>query len=106
MDWRQVWNEDVDTHRQKLPGSPADQNNINNNEENNLCQFECQIMTKKNKQIVFYPKDIHGNKPPGAVGSPQHRMIVYLLCYDRYDRFNKYLSVIFLEKECLAPRLE
>jgi hypothetical protein len=36
MDWRQVWNEDVDTHRQKLPWSPADQNNINVNEEHNL----------------------------------------------------------------------
>jgi hypothetical protein len=63
MDWLQVWNEDLDTHRQKLPWSPADQNNINNNEEN---QFECQIMTKKNKQIVLYPKDIRDNKPPGV----------------------------------------
>jgi hypothetical protein len=51
MDWRQVWNEDLDTHRQKLPWSPADQTNINvnGNEENNLGQ----IMTKKNKQIVL-----------------------------------------------------
>jgi hypothetical protein len=49
MDWRQVWDEDLDTHRQKLPWSPADQNNINVNEENNLGQ----IMTKKNKQIVL-----------------------------------------------------
>jgi hypothetical protein len=38
MDWRQVWNEDLEKHRQKLPWSPAlaDQNNININEENNL----------------------------------------------------------------------
>ncbi len=28
-DWRQVWNEDLDTHRRKLPGSPTDQNNVN-----------------------------------------------------------------------------
>jgi hypothetical protein len=49
MDWRQVWNEDLDTHRQMLPWSPADQNNINVNEENN----HCQILTKKNKQIVL-----------------------------------------------------
>ncbi len=49
MDWRQVWNEDLDTHRQKLPLSPADQNNINVNEENTLCQ----TLTKKNQQIVL-----------------------------------------------------
>jgi hypothetical protein len=49
MGWRQVRNEDLDTHRQKLPWSPADQNNININEENNLYQ----ILTKKNKQIVL-----------------------------------------------------
>jgi hypothetical protein len=49
MDWRQVWNEDLDTHWQKQPWSPADQNNININEESNLCQ----ILTKKNKQIVL-----------------------------------------------------
>jgi hypothetical protein len=45
MDWRQVWNEDLDMHQQKLPWSSADQNNINNNEENNLRQ----ILMKKNK---------------------------------------------------------
>jgi hypothetical protein len=49
MDWRQVWNEDLDTHRQNLPWSPADQNIINVIEENKLCQ----IMTNKNKQIVL-----------------------------------------------------
>jgi hypothetical protein len=49
MDWRQVWDEDLDTHRQKLPWSPAAQNNINVYEENNLYQ----IVTKKNKQIVL-----------------------------------------------------
>jgi hypothetical protein len=49
MDWRQVWNKDLETHRQKLPWSSTDQNNVNVNEENKLCQ----IMTKKNKQIVL-----------------------------------------------------
>jgi hypothetical protein len=49
MDWRQVWNEDLDTHRQKLPWSHADENNLNINEENKLCQ----ILTKKNKQIWY-----------------------------------------------------
>jgi hypothetical protein len=28
IDWLQVWSEDLDTHRWKLPGSPADQNNV------------------------------------------------------------------------------
>ncbi len=27
-DWRQVWSEDLDAHRRKLPRSPADQNNV------------------------------------------------------------------------------
>jgi hypothetical protein len=49
MDWRQVWNEDLDTHRRKLPWSPADQNSININEENN----HCKLLTKKNKQAVL-----------------------------------------------------
>jgi hypothetical protein len=49
MYWRQVWNEDLDTHQQKLPWSPADQNNINVNEENDLGR----ILMKKNKQIVL-----------------------------------------------------
>jgi hypothetical protein len=33
IDWRQVLSEDLDTHRRKLPASPADQNNVNINEE-------------------------------------------------------------------------
>jgi hypothetical protein len=33
MGWHQVWNKDLEAHRQKLPWSPADQNNINVNEE-------------------------------------------------------------------------
>jgi hypothetical protein len=40
MDWRQVWIEDLDTHRQKLPWSPADQNNVNVNEENKLYHID------------------------------------------------------------------
>jgi hypothetical protein len=28
IDWRQVWNDDLDAHRRKLPGSLADQNNV------------------------------------------------------------------------------
>ncbi len=37
--WHQVRNEDLDMHRRKLPWSPADQNNININEENNFVKY-------------------------------------------------------------------
>jgi hypothetical protein len=40
IDWRQVWNDDLDAHRRMLSGSPADQNNIeiqsSINEENKV----------------------------------------------------------------------
>jgi hypothetical protein len=32
---------------------------------------------------------IHPATPAFAVGSPQHGIIVCLLCYDRYDRFQQ-----------------
>jgi hypothetical protein len=67
MDWRQVWNEELDTHRRKLPGSPADQTNININEENNLYQMS---MKKNKTRCVMYVMI-------GMIG------------------FNKYLGVIF-----------
>jgi hypothetical protein len=59
MDWRQAWNEDLDTHRRKLPGSPADQINININEENNLCQTSM----KKNKRSCV----VIGGHPAGLM---------------------------------------
>jgi hypothetical protein len=44
--WRQVWNYDLGAHWRKLPGSPADQNNIevqsNINEEKKFCQISMQ----------------------------------------------------------------
>jgi hypothetical protein len=59
MDWRQIWNKDLDTHRRMLPGSPADQNNININEENNLCQ----ISMKKNQTSCV----VIGGHPAGLL---------------------------------------
>jgi hypothetical protein len=34
IDWIQGWSEDLDTDRPKLPGSPADQNNVEHQRKN------------------------------------------------------------------------
>jgi hypothetical protein len=55
MDWRQVWNKDLVTHRQRKRISKDLETQTQaalvtcSNEENKLCQ----MMTKKNKQIVM-----------------------------------------------------
>jgi hypothetical protein len=89
MDWRQVWNKDLETHRQKLPWSPADQNNINVNEENKLCQ----IMTKKNKHIVLwsegYPRSTR--RLLSGLCSIEWKYVYYVMI--GMIGFNKYLSV-------------
>ena len=88
IDWRQIWNNDLDAHRRKLPGSPADQNNIE--VQSNITEEKqfCQISMKKNKASSV----VIGGHPAGlmqrsyVVGHPQRRMIVY---YDRYDQFQQ-----------------
>ena len=75
IDWRQVWNDDLDSHRRKLPGSPADQNNVE-------VQSNINEVVKQSKQCC----DRRTSSRTYAVGHPQRRMIVY---YDWYDQFQQ-----------------
>ncbi len=75
IDWRQVWNDDLNAHRRKLPGSPADQNNVE-------VQSNINEVVKQSKQCC----DRRTSSRTYAVGHPQRRMIVY---YDRYDQFQQ-----------------
>jgi hypothetical protein len=71
IDWRQVWNDNLDAHRRKLPESPADQNNVE-------VQSNINEVVKQSKQCC----DRRTSSWTYAVGHPQRRMIVY---YDRYE---------------------
>ncbi len=73
IDWRQVWNDNLDAHRRKLPGSPADQNNVE-------VQSNINEVVKQSKQCC----DRRTSSRTYAVGHLQRRMIVY---YDWYDQF-------------------
>ena len=75
IDWRQVWNDNLDTHRRKLPGSPADQNNVE-------VQLNINEVVKQSKQCC----DRRTSSRTYAVGHPQRRIIQ---CYDQYHKFQQ-----------------
>jgi hypothetical protein len=81
IDWRQVWNDNLDAHRRKLPasGSPADQNNVE--VQSNINRDE---VVKQSKQCN--DRRTSSRTVTYAVGHPQRRMLVY---YDRYDQFQQ-----------------
>ncbi len=80
IDWRQVWNDDLDAHQWKLPGSPADQNNVEY--QRRKISFSNINEEKQSKQCC----DRRTSSRTYAVGHPQRRMIVY---YDRYVWFQQ-----------------
>jgi hypothetical protein len=76
-DWRQGWNEDLDTHRRKLPWSPADQINV---EEHQRKKKYLSNINEENKTSCV----VIGGHPAGLMQSvfQLRRMIV---CCDRND---------------------
>jgi hypothetical protein len=75
-DWLQVWSEDLDTHRRKLPGSPAD------HQRRKLIFV---IPMKKNRTSCV----VIGGHPAGLMQIMQSvfRLRRMIVCCDLYDQF-------------------
>jgi hypothetical protein len=59
IDWIQSWSKDLDTHRPKLPGSPADQNNVEH-QRRKIRFIKYHILTSRHctDNIKFFTFDI------------------------------------------------